>query len=355
MTKLNKINAVFCILIFSLLFSCILSKSSNLRKASSFEEDSLLPEEKNFYPTSYVSDDTYKSKVRDETLVQTVALVDFSYIVYIILCLYMICAMNKYTDNPQVITKEIWKFMYLTNNGYLFISVAFLMIARDDNDDEYEKMAWGFLLANLAIFVIGSIVFMVKSCGVWCEDCLGTFFSFESLGSLFSLPCTFVWGLLGVTDPCCMQTTYTVTTYADGHTESNECCVRLCNCTVYLLKRLAMLVSTIIYYGFIIVLTIVWFILKAIISLILLLVLCTCGRKLIQPDPEPANQNNNQQENLVQNTPPPLEMNQNQITLTNNVEPAPDNYTGGGDIYNNNVGQYPDLNQPQQAVPNNYY
>lgn len=116
MIKLNKINAVFCILIFSLLFSRILSKSSNLRKASSFEEDSLLPEEKNFYPTSYVSDDTPYTKVRDETLVQTVALVDFSYIVYIILCLYMICAMNKYTDNPQVITKEIWKFMYLTNN-----------------------------------------------------------------------------------------------------------------------------------------------------------------------------------------------------------------------------------------------
>ena len=212
MAKLNKINSVFFILIFSLLFSCMLSKSSNLRKASSFEEDSLLPEEKDFYPTSYVPSDTSKSRDRNETLVQTVAVVDFSYIVYIILCLYMICAMNKYTDNPQVITKEIWKFMYLTNNGYLFISVAFLIIAKNDNDYEYEKMAWGFLIANLAIFVIGSIIFMVKACGEWCEDFLGTFFSFESLGSLYSLPCTFVWGLLGVTDPCCMQETYTVTT-----------------------------------------------------------------------------------------------------------------------------------------------
>lgn len=45
-------------------------------------------------------------------------------------------------------------------------------------------------------------------------------FSCDTVGEWVRLPC-FIWSLLGLTDPCCMSTTYVVTTYADGHTESD--------------------------------------------------------------------------------------------------------------------------------------
>lgn len=361
MSKLNflRINSpikiALYLLIFSILSSCVLSKSNNLREDLPLKV--VIPEEKIFvsYDPYYPSNRTDNYTKKDDTEEQIIALINFSYIMYIILCLYMICAMNKYTDNPQVITKEIWKFMYITNNGYVVVSVV------DTITSHGEYRAYAFLGVGLVIFAIGSIIFLAKFCKICCEDFVGTLFSFNAIGSLYSLPCTYVWGLLGVTDPCCVQDTVTVTVYADGHTESNACCVCLFNWTVYFLKRLGMFVSTIIYYIFLIMLTVLWFVLKGIITIILLIVVCACGEKIanaVEPEPNP-NQDINQQENLIQNqtnVPPPLEMDQNQITLNTNVEPVSENYTGGGNVYNNIEvpNQYPDMNQPQQPYPNNY-
>ena len=353
---MNFSKSILFITIFSILYSDVLTKSNNHLKSSEILNHPIFSEETSFY--TYNNRTNKSDGITEEDII---AVINFSYPVYIILCLYMICAMNKYTDNPQVITNEIWKFMYLTNNGYIFISGGNTLFGKQDG------FAYGFLIAGLAIFVIGTIIWLVKFAKNCCDNFMETFFSFNVIGKLYALPCTFVWSLLGVTDPCCMQTTYTVTTYADGHTESNECCVRFCNCTVYLLKRLAMLVSTIIYYIFIIVLTVIWLVLKGIITVILLLVVCCCGNKIAQAidsDNTNVNQdiNNQQQENLVEqptNVPPPLEMNQNEITLNTNIEPGNENFVGGGDIYNNNNNiqvpyQYPDMNQNNNYNNNNY-
>ena len=73
--------------------------------------------------------------------------------------------------------------------------------------------------------------------------------SVDKLGELYKIPC-FMWSLKTLSDDCCRSNSYTVYYYADGHTESNECCHHMWNCFIYLIKRLALFFSIVSYYIF---------------------------------------------------------------------------------------------------------
>jgi hypothetical protein len=60
-----------------------------------------------------------------------------------------------------------------------------------------------------------------------------------------------------------------VTIYADGHTESNECCMRMWNCFIYVIKRLALIFSIVSFYIFLLFYLIFWLIAKSIYLLVL--------------------------------------------------------------------------------------
>ena len=296
-----------------------------------------------------------------------ITLINFSYPVFLILAIYMICAICKY-ENTENLQKGIWLFMYLSNNGYIIVSLSVGLF------DKFDDMTLYFLFPELVILGIGTIVYIVKLGKGLCNNAMETYFSFDAIGFLFKLPCLCVWNLLGLTDPCCMQTTYTVTTYEDGHTESNECCVRSMNCIVYFLKRLAMVVTTIIYYIFIILLSIVLIILMLILMLIIFIAVSTCCKDKVSDEP-PSNEKDNLITNSENNTnvtqnqqaPNAVELNvnynqanQNSEQLDNNipnqnVNNAPYPNLGGAPYQDVNNMPYQNANDvPISNVPQNY-
>ena len=56
----------------------------------------------------------------------------------------------------------------------------------------------------------------IKKCN---KEYASNYFSCEKAHEWFSLP-YFIMSLIGLTDPCCRSTSYTVTKYSDGHRES---------------------------------------------------------------------------------------------------------------------------------------
>ena len=65
-----------------------------------------------------------------------------------------------------------------------------------------------------------------------------------------------------LTDPCCRNNSDVVYYYADGHTESNECCYQMWNSIIYLIKRLALIFSILSYYIFLLFYLFFWLIAK---------------------------------------------------------------------------------------------
>ena len=144
-----------------------------------------------------------------------ITVMNFSYPVYLLLTLFMICELCR-IENAEDYRKGIWLFIYLSNNGYIVVSLSIGMF------DEFDEMTLYFLIPELVILGLGTIFYLYKLGKGICDNAMETYFSCDAIGFLFKLPCICVWSLIGLTDPCCEQTTYTVTTYEDGHTESTE-------------------------------------------------------------------------------------------------------------------------------------
>jgi hypothetical protein len=118
------------------------------------------------------------------------------------------------------------------------------------------------LVVSGIIFVIGSIILLknlIRDSGC---NCFSNFTSFDNLKNYFKIPCDYVWEFIGLTDPCCESNTYTVTTYSDGTTSSTKSCVECWNCFVLILKRVVLIIATILFYAFLIFLTVIFLILK---------------------------------------------------------------------------------------------
>ena len=350
-------NYILIIVLFLSFLSFSNSLSSPKFIENTFEEEAYNPI---FFYDDYQdnrsqSDNTTTDDNKSKEPNDIITLINFSYPVFLCLALYMICVICKY-ENTEALRSGIWLFMYLSNNGYIVVSLGVGII------DGFDDMTLYFLIPELVILGIGTIVYIYKLGKGLCNNVMQTYFSFDAIGFLFKLPCICVWSLIGLTDPCCEQTTYTVTTYEDGHTESNECCVRTMNCIVYFLKRLAMVVTTIIYYIFVILLTIVLIILMLILMLIIFIALSTCCKDKVSdehPSTEKDNLITNTQNNSTNINEIPNQQAPNAVELNVNYDQANQNSEQlDNNIPNQNVNNmpYPNLGgDPYQGVNNMPY
>ena len=155
------------------------------------------------------------------------------FVIFFFIGLYMVCSMKNYPQTRNR-TDEVWKFMFFANNGILVASSVNVFNIKNLIIDSSP-----FALSTI-VFIIGCIYYIAKYCQTCSMEFAFKYFQCDYLGELYKIPC-FVWSLIGLTDPCCRSNTYTVTIYADGHTESNECCMRMWNCFIYVIKRLALI------------------------------------------------------------------------------------------------------------------
>lgn len=212
----------------------------------------------------YNSSSTYKKE-------DTLTILNFTYPIFILLSLYLICQIKKYYEESENINMQVFKYIYISNIGYFIIGFSDIKF----NDQE---ISYYLFYVSIAITGIGTIALLVIFFKNIC-NLLEIFFSFKAIGMYFILPCQYIWGFLSLTDPCCTQDTYTVTTYADGHKESDYCCVCMFNAIVWIIKRFAMLITTIIYYLVLVIAVFPFWVALKILVTFFLLITCYYCRK----------------------------------------------------------------------------
>ena len=182
------------------------------------------------------------------------------FFIFFFIGLYMICEMKKYPETSDK-TDYVWKFMFFANNGILVASSVNIFTIKNMIIDSSP-----FALSTI-VFIIGCIYYIKKYSETCTMEFAELYFQWDKISELNKMPC-FIWSLVGLTDPCCRSDTYTVTVYEDGSTQSNECCVTVWNCSVYVIKRLAVFFTFISFYIFLIFFIIFWLIAKGIFILI---------------------------------------------------------------------------------------
>lgn len=170
--------------------------------------------------------------------------------IFILLSLYLICTVHRIVKKEQdKFTPQVYKFIYLTNNGYIVVSLGLYFIVGNEKEPYFLYLfaieAW--------IFLIGTCCYISKKCRNLCpnpgEDC----FSCDLLCDLLSLPCQ-VWRLFPLTDDCCRCNTITETVHSDGSKSSDASIVICFNIICKLLKMFAMIIATIVYFIFYLIL-----------------------------------------------------------------------------------------------------
>ena len=211
------------------------------------------------------------------------------FVIFFFMGLYIVCSMKKYPSIAHR-TDDVWKFMFFANNGIL---VAASVNIFDIKNLILDSSPFGL---SSIVFIIGCIYYISKFCQACSMPIAAQYFECDKLGELYKIPC-FVWSLVGMTDPCCRSTGYTVTVYTDGHTESNECCHHMWNCFIYLIKRLAIFFSIVSYYIFLLFYFIFWLIAKSI--FICMLKIKTEKAQQPQPQQESETKKENKQEEII--------------------------------------------------------
>jgi len=260
---------------------------------------------------------------------------------YILLSLYIIGEIKFHSaGRPENLSIEVWKYIYMSNNGYLIFFIFITPILRD-------KMIYSCLSVSFCICIGGTIYYVCKIIKSTFEGFIDTYFSFSGLLSWFYLPCISVWPFIGLTDPCCMQSLYIQSFHVGGFVNIRYA-VFIWNYFIWFLKRFSILLSTILYYWFLIYLSIVWAIIKLIIYLNLS---CKKSRPVvIVPNPQNVIGVNNL--NNGDNMLPPNDM-QNmepiQINVVNQLNILNVNSTKGN---NNNIGEENVLKMGKQNYNN---
>ena len=180
------------------------------------------------------------------------------FVLFLALCLYLICEIKRIAPEKvsEFLKENIYKYIYMSNSGFFFTAICYSPMIHD------LSVGYLTLVVSGIIFVIGSIILLKNLIRDSGGNCCTNFTSFDNLKNYFKIPCDYVWEFIGLTDPCCESTTYTVTTYSDGTTSSTKSCVECWNCFVLILKRVVLIISTILFYMFLIVLTVIFLILK---------------------------------------------------------------------------------------------
>lgn len=170
----------------------------------------------------------------------------------------MICEIKKIAPEKvsDIIKENIYKFIYMSNNGFFFTAICYSPMMHD------LSIGYITLVVSGIILVIGSIILLRDLKRSTEGNCCTDFSVVDKLKSYFKIPCDYVWKFIGLTDPCCVSTTYTVTIYSDGTTSSTKSCVECWNLFVLILKRVVLIISTILFYIFLIYLTIIFLFFK---------------------------------------------------------------------------------------------
>ena len=180
--------------------------------------------------------------------------------IFFFMGLYIICTMKQYPEIASR-TDDVWKFMFFANNGILVAAGINIFNIRN-----LILASSPFALSSIG-FIVGCVYYIVKYCQTCSMFIAFQYFEFTKLGELYKLPC-FIWNLKSLTDDCCRSRT-TVVVHFDGRVESNEFCVRMWNCYIYLIKRLAVIFSMLSFYIFLLFYFIFWLIGKGIFILIM--------------------------------------------------------------------------------------
>ena len=232
------------------------------------------------------------------------------YITFLLMSIYTVIIMRIISEKTEELRLEVYKFMYMANNGYLFISAIDGMISG-------SGLVFTCLFISGGILITGTIIYIVKFIKVIINGFFDVYLSFDILCLWYSLPFKYVWPFLGLTDPCCYKSTYTVTIYSDGTVTDDRCYVMLTNRIIYLIKRGAMLISTILYYLFLIMITLIWLLIKLIIIAVEK-IKKSCKKTEIQnqnENPADVQINGNMNNNIVNNNALNLNMRRNKTHI----------------------------------------
>ena len=102
------------------------------------------------------------------------------YLIFFLMGLYIICLMKRSShEEIRENTSEVWKFLYMANNGALLVSLICFSTV-------YELMGFAPITLGLIIFIIGSSCYLCKLIGN--SNYIEEFFNKETLHSLFVLP-----------------------------------------------------------------------------------------------------------------------------------------------------------------------
>ena len=238
---------ILCIILF-LVITILFIRLLSLKKLNALQNKN--PKQKrslDYYndPHNYNNNET-----KDDGLDPIAIVIVVLYFFFLVLSLYIGCGLKSLAKSDEVFY-SVLKYIYMANNGYLFISLI----------DNVMK-ASGFSIATLSIsgiiFFVGTIIYLVKFCNVIFSNFFEHYFSSAMLRSWYSLPCEYIWSYISLTDPCCYSNTYTVYIHSDGTVTDDRCFVVFCNNFCFLVKRLSLLLSTLAFYIFLIMLTMAW-------------------------------------------------------------------------------------------------
>ena len=235
---------------------------------------------------SYNNNPNQDSESDDE--IDPVILVFFIfYVIFLLLILYMIIEIKRLGGEKltEDIRTDVWKYMYMANSGFFIASLCYAPMLND------STLGYIALIVSGIIFVIGTIIFLINFFKYTVKNRCEEFDISEILCDYFRIPCDGVCPFIGLTDPCCRQDTYTVTTYEDGSQTSTEGCVTCCNCFVAAIKKIVLFISFVLFYAFFISISIVFLIIK-----LIHLLCCSCCKKNNNENNE---KNINEQENQV--------------------------------------------------------
>jgi phosphotransferase system glucose/maltose/N-acetylglucosamine-specific IIC component len=326
---------IFLLIIYLLLISAIIilliiifsnKKKHALNNKNPKQKRSLYNNYNDPYNDPYYNDGQNQNNTEDDSQDVIAIIVVILYGLFIFLSLYIGCELKKYTQSDEVFY-NVLKFIYMANNGYLFVSLI-------DNVMKASGVSIATLGISIVICVIGTLIYLIKFCKAIFTNFFEHYFSFDMLKSWFRLPCDYVWRFMALTDPCCTIDHYTITTYSDGTQTNDKCLVDCCNTVTFLTKRLSLILSIIVYFIFLLMLSVVWFIIKMIYQLIKNCE-CNCGKgsgntgnNNIQnnvmvygyPGTTAVNVNSNNQNNNVNSTRRTYKRNKSQMMPNMNIQ-----------------------------------
>ena len=258
---LGKSKTIYILFYFFLIFGALIIGSSPSKVSKRF-----LQYNNDYSYDNYNYSDPYNNKDFNETSDDTSAVQDPGtyllawFTIFFFMGLYIICTMKQYKEIASR-TDEVWKFMFFANNGILVAAGINIFNVRNLILDSSP-----FALSAIG-FIVGCVYYIAKYCQTCNIIVASSYFEFTKLGELYKLPC-FIWSLQPITYGCCMSTpSYFINSY--GNIESNELCVWMWNCFIYLIKKLAVIFSIVSFYIFLLFYFIFWLIGKGIFILIM--------------------------------------------------------------------------------------